>query len=110
MESSLGRADAKLSEISQPLAQSMYASRLKKNRRKISQLDKSVKEHVECLAELCVQMNEFEEKSQELKAVSRNAETALSEISQCESSSRLEQIQIQLQASFFCFNVNPVAA
>ena len=101
MESSLGKADAKLSEIAQPLAQSMYGSRLKKNRRKISQLDKPVKEHLECLTELCVQMSEFEEKCQELKAVNRDAETALSEILQCESSGRLEQVQDQLLASLF---------
>jgi len=96
MESSLSKADAELSEIAQPLAQSMYGSRLKKNRRKISQLDKPIREHLECLTELCVQMSEFEEKCQELKAVNRDAETALSEILQCESSGRLEQVQDQL--------------
>ena len=100
MESSLRNIDAKLADVSQPLIKNIYGEKMKEKQQRSLELRNSLNARVELLEKLSSKMKSFEEHSQNLRRIIRSAETALNEISQCESKSSLQQAQIDIQVSY----------
>ena len=111
METSLDRATAKLSEISEPVIQSVYGNKLRKLRGRVDQLVKSIGGYFKALTELSILMERFEQQCQGLRELNRAAEAALDEILRCKFGSSLQHAQNNLQVGLLIsFDVLACAA